>query len=721
MISFCVYAQGGVGINNPTPHASALLDLTSTNKGLLTPRMTTAQRTAIASPASGLLVFDTTVNSFYYYNGTAWVTLTSGASGWALSGNSGTNPASNYVGTNDLSPLAFRIGLVNAGRLDFANTWFGFQSGNTITSGTQNSFYGTGSGMSTTTGANNTFIGTGSGISATTGSNNTFLGTDAGYNHGTGSGNTLIGRSAGYNNGSGTNNTYVGSGAGGVANLTNASALGSSAVVSTSNSLVLGGTGANAVKVGIGTTAPLFDLDIHDAGQAVVRVISGSSPLGTAIELRNNAAGQQLLGALNFVDGGGNYLGQSAFHAQNGFTWRNQTVEMMRLMPNGNLGINTTAPASKVHVSLSSAGYAPNANAGFTLEANGNVYADVISGSGETGVLFGSSANATNGGIIYNSGATTDGMQLRTGGNATRMTITSSGNVGVGTTSPAVKFEVVDGNWVIPMRVRNTLAGGYSLTQYINDNNLFGHIGWGNSSSPTFANQFYVGTKDAAPMLFTTNDVERMRLDVAGNLGIGTAAPAFSLDIASTAQAVERITSSAAPTGSVVELKNATAGTNTLGAINFNDAANSYPGQVAYHPTGGLTLRSGGTARVAVMPNGRVGMGTTTPNADLEVNGYTMMGSTAPAVKMLKLTSTTSSVQGGAVAIPHGVNGTKILAVNVYVEYATNNFLPSGYSQNPGYEFNFLFNTTNITVFNTNTNSANILSKPIKVLITYEQ
>lgn len=49
------------------PNASAMLDITSTTSGLLIPRMTTAQRTAIAAPANGLLVFDTNLNCTYMY------------------------------------------------------------------------------------------------------------------------------------------------------------------------------------------------------------------------------------------------------------------------------------------------------------------------------------------------------------------------------------------------------------------------------------------------------------------------------------------------------------------------------------------------------------------------------------------------------------------------------------------------------------------------------
>jgi len=66
-----------IGIGTVTPNASSILDITSTTQGMLAPRMTTAQRTAIASPADGLLVFDTTDKAFYFYNtlGTSWIKM----------------------------------------------------------------------------------------------------------------------------------------------------------------------------------------------------------------------------------------------------------------------------------------------------------------------------------------------------------------------------------------------------------------------------------------------------------------------------------------------------------------------------------------------------------------------------------------------------------------------------------------------------------------------
>ena len=64
-----------VGLGTTTPHASAALDISSNNKGLLMPRMTTAERTAIVSPAKALLVYDTNLNEYCYYTGTAWKVL----------------------------------------------------------------------------------------------------------------------------------------------------------------------------------------------------------------------------------------------------------------------------------------------------------------------------------------------------------------------------------------------------------------------------------------------------------------------------------------------------------------------------------------------------------------------------------------------------------------------------------------------------------------------
>jgi hypothetical protein len=75
--------SGALGIGTNAPSAAALLDITSTKKGVLLPRMTQAQRNAIASPPTGLLIFQTNNSpGFYYYNG-GWKSISQSLSGGA--------------------------------------------------------------------------------------------------------------------------------------------------------------------------------------------------------------------------------------------------------------------------------------------------------------------------------------------------------------------------------------------------------------------------------------------------------------------------------------------------------------------------------------------------------------------------------------------------------------------------------------------------------------
>ncbi|MCA1752935.1 MAG: hypothetical protein LC670_14320, partial [Flavobacteriales bacterium] len=107
-----------VGINDAgTPgNVSAMLDVESTSKGLLIPRMTAAQRGVIGSPAEGLLVYQNDGDAgFYFYNGTEWELILGRSKGWSLEGNSGTDVANNYVGTADEEDLS--IGTNGVGRI----------------------------------------------------------------------------------------------------------------------------------------------------------------------------------------------------------------------------------------------------------------------------------------------------------------------------------------------------------------------------------------------------------------------------------------------------------------------------------------------------------------------------------------------------------------------------------------------------------------------------
>src|SRR6478736_4067921 len=79
-------STGSAGIGTTTPNASSLMEMASTTKGLLIPRMTVAQRNAIASPATGLMIYQTNnTPGFYYYDGSAWQPVSAKGANTALS------------------------------------------------------------------------------------------------------------------------------------------------------------------------------------------------------------------------------------------------------------------------------------------------------------------------------------------------------------------------------------------------------------------------------------------------------------------------------------------------------------------------------------------------------------------------------------------------------------------------------------------------------------
>jgi trimeric autotransporter adhesin len=191
----CNAAFAQVGIGTTTPDASAVLDVKSTTKGMLIPRMTTAQRTTITTPATGLQVFDTDTKSFWFYNGIAWSQLSIGSNGWNLTGNAVTNPSTNFIGTTDAQPLRFRVNNLWAGEIHPANG---------------NIFLGVGTGESNTVGLDNTAIGYQSLFTNIDGSRNTAYGNHTLYSNKSGSSNTAHGALALFSNSSGGENSATG-------------------------------------------------------------------------------------------------------------------------------------------------------------------------------------------------------------------------------------------------------------------------------------------------------------------------------------------------------------------------------------------------------------------------------------------------------------------------------------------------------------------------------
>lgn len=206
-----------VGIN-PTgsaPNASALLDVdvaalpVNGKKGFLVPRMVSAERTAIPTPADALLVFDTTLNQFWYFDGTVWMPVAAGNL-WSTRGNAGTAPT-NAIGTlAGSATLEFRVNNERAGHLadGVTRTAFGHRALE-ASAGINNTAFGKFALRVLTSGTNNTAIGAYTLRNMTTGSFNTAVGFEA-LNANNGSRNTAVGYRALALNTTGNDNTAAG-------------------------------------------------------------------------------------------------------------------------------------------------------------------------------------------------------------------------------------------------------------------------------------------------------------------------------------------------------------------------------------------------------------------------------------------------------------------------------------------------------------------------------
>jgi|GEM_PF-1042688 len=201
---------------------------------------------------------------------------------WRITGNSNISEALHFLGTTNDHDIIFKRDNIFAGTIHRNNTSLGVNAFNAVSTGSYNvaigryslnvnanGSYNTAIGdyalPSNTDGFYNSAIGHIALNTNTTGNSNTASGYGALSQNTTGNNNAAYGFSAGSNNTTASNNTFIGSqsnlSTSGL-NITNATAIGYSARVATSNSIILGSTGANAVNVGIGTTAPTNPLHV---------------------------------------------------------------------------------------------------------------------------------------------------------------------------------------------------------------------------------------------------------------------------------------------------------------------------------------------------------------------------------------------------------------------------------------------------------------------------
>jgi hypothetical protein len=264
---------GNVGIGNDAPHSSALLDITSTSKGVLVPRLTTAQRNAIGSPGKGLLVYDSTVKAYYYHDGAAWQPFATGGSagtGWSTTGNTGTNPSTNYIGTTDAQPLVVRTNSTEKLRINTngeiagtgaAPTFLGFKYQNTSpAAGASSDFYAiANNGNNTSHYIDMGINGSGGGIAPFTGANHAYLYSvqDSLHIGALGTGNAI--------------NFYTGGG-----------------INTPAKRMLIAGNG----NVGIGTSSPGAKLEINNGTTAgAIKIVDGTQGAGKVLVSDANGVG----------------------------------------------------------------------------------------------------------------------------------------------------------------------------------------------------------------------------------------------------------------------------------------------------------------------------------------------------------------------------------------------------------------------------------------------
>jgi trimeric autotransporter adhesin len=221
-------AQMGINSTGAVPDVSAMLDVSSTNKGVLIPRIaltaTNSNAPVGASITISLLVYNTAtagvfptnvLPGFYYWNGTKWVSISDSSSGWSLLGNSGSVDGTNFIGNTDNVPLNFRVNNQSSGKIDpiKSNSFYGHFSGYSNNLGQFNAAFGKSSLYSNTDGNFNTANGNQALNANTTGSQNTANGANSLNSNTIGSANTAFGYNAMFSNSGGNNGTAFGTNA----------------------------------------------------------------------------------------------------------------------------------------------------------------------------------------------------------------------------------------------------------------------------------------------------------------------------------------------------------------------------------------------------------------------------------------------------------------------------------------------------------------------------
>ena len=349
----------------------------------------------------------------------------------------------------------------------------------------------------------------------------------------------------------------------------------------------------------------------------------------------------------------------------------------------GNVGIGTSTPAAPLDVNgtIRASGSSNYSNitfgAGGSATSSSNTQAAISGGSSLVGGNWRTGVNTTasqidliNGTIAFNTNT-----GLSTGTNftpTTRMIITGSGNVGIGTATPG-----------FPLEVNGNVRSSSSVS-------ALGAILSGNGTATSPAHSFVLNATSgmfypgSGGLALATSSAERVRIDGIGNIGIGTTAPAALLDLVGTTTANSAII---VPRASVADRPSAP----VAGMIRYNSDANYFEGYAgsAWSP---FTTGSGGASQWITSGSniyygsGNVGIGTTNPLAALhvssasgaQIDGLLGVGSVPAAASKITVASatTTNGISvtntNAAAGTSYGINVTKSGAATTNVGvYAT--------------------------------------------------